>query len=270
MGMGRAMGGRDAAQGVRLRARQSIRPPATAQGGLLGAVMMAILLLMLPGPAVAQDAQVRQAILVADALGQLALTLRAYAQFGQQIQPTQAGERLTQGRSEFDVLLVQLLRRTGKQLPEADSHRLRQRWRSIRDATYTRPSAEIGALMSDIGEDIAAQLRVLAEPVPKSHPLLERAWQRQNLQQLAKEGLFGCWRADLARQSQIEFLRGEFSRWLAAQERRLAQVTWVQYNAQWNLLTTSLPREGAGCTAQAMMSLVSTTERLAQMIAAVQ
>ena len=56
----------------------------------------------------------------------------------------------------------------------------------------------------------------------------------------------------------------------AGQEKRLAQVTWVQYNAQWNLLTTSLPREGVGCTQQAMQSLVGTTERLAQMIASAQ
>ena len=226
--------------------------------------------LAVPGPATAQDAQARQAILVVDSLGQLALTLRAYAQLGQQVQPAQAGERLIQGRTDFDGLLAQLLRRVGRQLSEADTQRLRQRWRSIRDATFTRPSPEIGALMSDIGEDIAAQLRLLVQPPPTSHPLLERAWQRQNLQQLAKEGLFGCWRADLARWPQMDSLRGDFSRWLAAQEQRLAQVTWVQYNAQWNLLTTSLPRDGVGCTQQAMLSLVSTAERLAQMIASAQ
>jgi hypothetical protein len=213
---------------------------------------------------------VRQAIVVADSLGQLSLTLRAYAQIGQQVRPVEAGEQLVQGRTDFDGLLAQLLRRFGKQLPATDTHRLQQRWRSIRDATFTRPSPEIGALMSDIGEDIAAQLRVLVEPAPASHPLLDRAWQRQNLQQLAKEGLFGCWRADLARAAQMDALRADFSRWLAGQETRLTQVAWVQYNAQWNLLTTSLPREGVGCTRQAMQSLVGTTERLVQMIASLQ
>ena len=240
--------------------------------GLARLLAAAVLLAVLPAPGRtdAQDAPVRQAMLVADSLGQLSLTLRAYAQLGQQVQPVQASERLIQGRTDFDVLLAQLLRRIGKQLPGADSQRLQQPWRSIRDATFTRPSPEIGALMSDIGEDIAAQLRLLAEPSPASHPLLDRAWQRQNLQQLAKEGLFGCWRADLARWPRMDALRADFNRWLAGQEKRLAQVTWVQYNAQWNLLTTSLPREGVGCTQQAMQSLVGTTERLAQMIASAQ
>lgn len=225
---------------------------------------------MAPGKAGAQDAQVRQAMLVAESLGQLSLTLRAYSQLGQQVHSSQASERLIQGRTEFDGLLAQLLRRIGRQLPATDTRRLQQRWRSIRDATFTRPSPEIGALMSDIGEDIAGQLRVLVEPLPAAHPLLERAWQRQNLQQLAKEGLFGCWRADLARWPQMDSLRADFGRWLAAQETRLTQVTWVQYNAQWNLLTTSLPREGVGCTQQAMQSLVGTTERLVQMVASLQ
>lgn len=212
----------------------------------------------------------RQAVLLADSLGHLALTLRAYAQLGQQVEPIQAGERLIQGRTEFDGLLAQLLRRVGKQLPKADGQRLQQRWRSIRDATYTRPSPEIGALMSDIGEDVADQLRALVEVEPESHPMLDRAWQRKNLQQLAKEGLFGCWRADLAQWPRMDSLREDFNRWLAGQEKRLTQLIWVQYNAQWNLLTTSLPREGVGCSPQAMQSLVGTTERLTQMIASLQ
>ena len=170
------------------------------------------------------------------------------------------------------MLLAQLLRRVGKQMPQADAERLRQRWRSVRDATYTRPSPEIGALMSDIGEDIGAQLRTLLEHPPAgaaSHPQVERAWQRQNLQWLAKEGLFGCWRSDLAQWPQVALLKADFSRWLAGQEKHLSQVIWVQYNAQWNLLTTSLPRAGTGgCTPQAMKSLVGTADRLAGMIAA--
>lgn len=241
------------------------------------ALRVAVLLLglmVLPGRAAAQDAQARQAILVTDSVGHLALTLRAYAQLGLQVEPALAGERLIQGRTAFDESLPQLLRRAGKQLTEADSQRLRQRWRSIRDATFTRPSTEIGALMSDIGDDLVAQLnrlvepRSLAMPPAKVHPLQERARQRQTLQLLAKEGLFGCWRADLMRAPQMESLRADFSRWLAAQEQNLAPLTWVQYSAQWTLLTTSLPREGGGCTPQAMLSLVNTTERLAQMVAA--
>ena len=229
-------------------------------------------------------------MLVADSLGQLALTLSAYAELGQQVQSAQAQERLAQGRTDFDGSLVQLLRRIGKQLPATDTERLQQRWRAVRDATFTRPSLEIGALMNDIGEDMAAQLRTLVAARPSGVPRppgalqpgaatlsqpqasqpLERAWQRQKLQQLAKEGLYGCWRTDLANWQQMELLRTEFSRWLGGQEKRLSQVLWVQYNAQWNLLTTSLPREGAGCTRQAMQSLVSTTDRLAQMIASLQ
>jgi hypothetical protein len=225
----------------------------------------------MPGRARAQEPQVRQSMLVADALGQLASTLRAYAQLGHQVEPEQALERLAQARGDFDALLAQLLRRAGKQMPPDESKRLQQRWRSVRDATYTRPSPEIGALMSDIGEDIAVQLRALvAAPAAAaaSSAQLERAWLRENLQRLAKEGLFGCWKADLARWAQMDRLKADFSRWLAAQEKRLSQVIWVQYNAQWNLLTTSLPRAGAtGCTRQAMQSLVGTTDRLAGMIA---
>jgi hypothetical protein len=229
-----------------------------------------VLALLAPARLQAQDGPVRQALLVADSIGQLALALRAYAQLGQQVEPAQAAERLVQGRTEFDASLALLLRRIGRQLPAADTQRLQQRWRSVRDATYTRPSPEIGALMVDIGEDIAGQLRALVQPPPQAHPLFERTWQRKNLQQLAKEGLFGCWRADLASWTQMDTLRAEFGRWLAGQESRLAPVAWVQYNAQWNLLTTSLPREGVGCTRQAMQSLVGTTERLIQMIATLQ
>lgn len=222
----------------------------------------------MPVHAAAPDAQARHAVLVAESLSHLAVTLRAYAQLGQQVQPLEARERLAQGRTDFDGLLAQVLRRIGKQLPDTDTKRLQQRWRAVRDATFTRPSPEIGALMSDIGEDMAAQLRTLMPS--QSYPPLERAWQRRNLQQLAKEGLFGCWRTDLASWAQMTSLQAEFSRWLAGQEKRLSPVSWVQYNAQWNLLTTSLPRENGGCTQQAMQSLVSTTDRLAQMIASMQ
>ena len=53
------------------------------------------------------------------------------------------------------------------------------------------------------------------------------------------------------------------------QEKQLTPVNWVQFNAQWNLLTTSLPREGTrGCTRQSMKSLVETADRLVRMIAA--
>ena len=65
----------------------------------------------------------------------------------------------------------------------------------------------------------------------------------------------------------LEETRADFGRWLLAQENRLPPVHWVQYNAQWNLLITSLPREGSGCSAQGMQSLVGTTERLVRMIA---
>lgn len=229
-------------------------------------------------PGVSLDAQLRQSTLVAEGLGQLALALRAYAQLGLQVEPEQAREHLVQVRAALDAQLAQIVRRAGRQLPEAEARRLRQRWRSVRDATYTRPSTEIVALMSDIGEDITAQLRGLAPLLPPDPPpqaqaswlqqQLDRAWQRQNLQQLAREGLFGCWRSDLIQWPRLAETRADFGRWLSAQEGRLPPVHWVQYNAQWNLLVTSLPREGAGCTPQGMQSLVGTTERLVKMIAA--
>ncbi len=228
-------------------------------------------------PGVGVESQLRQATLVADGLGQLALALRAYAQLGLQVEAEQAREHLVQSRTALDAQLAQIMRRAGRQLPEAESRRLKQRWRSIRDATFTRPSPEIGALMSDIGEDIAVQLRGLAPMLPPDAPpeaqagwlqqQLERAWQRQNLQQLAREGLFGCWRSDLVQWPRLQETRADFGRWLSAQESRLPPVHWVQYNVQWNLLVTSLPREGAGCSAQGMQSLVGTTERLVRMIA---
>lgn len=218
-----------------------------------------------------QAAQVRQALLVAEALGHLATTLRAYAQLGHQVQVDLAGVQMAQARSDLDLLLPQLLRRLKPQLPGVESTRLAQRWRAVRDATYTRPSAEIGALMSDIGEDLATQLRALV-PVPRpghaADPQLARAWQRQNLQWLAKEGLYGCWRPELALWPRVEVIKADFGKWLDSQEARLSQVAWVQYNSQWNLLTTSLPRTGStSCTQQAMHSLVSTSDRLAAMVA---
>jgi len=237
---------------------------------VIALLVSAVSALLAPTTAAAQDARMRQAMLLADSLGQLSLTLRAYAQVGLEVEPAEAGERLRQGREEFDALLARLLRRGGKGLPAADGKRLQQRWRSIRDATFTRPSPEIGALMSDIGDDIALQLHALTGIPPQSDPLLDRRWQLQNLQQLAKEGLFGCWRRDLARPDRIAAISADFNRWLAAQEQRLAKLAWVQYNAQWNLLTTSLPRQNAGCSPQALRSLVGTTERLTQMIASSQ
>jgi hypothetical protein len=67
----------------------------------------------------------------------------------------------------------------------------------------------------------------------------------------------------------MDLLRADFGRWLASQEKQLSQVNWVQYNAQWNLLTTSLPRAGThGCTRQSMTSLAETADRLVRMIAA--
>jgi hypothetical protein len=208
---------------------------------------------------------------VAEALGHLASTLRAYAQVGHQVQADLAGVQMAQARSDLDLLLPQVLRRLKPQLPAAERTRLEQRWRSIRDATYTRPSPEIGALMSDIGEDLAMQLRTLvAVPGPghAADPQLAHAWQRQNLQWLAKEGLYGCWRPELALWPRVELVKADFGQWLDAQEARLSQVAWVQYNSQWNLLTTSLPRAGStSCTHQAMQSLVSTTDRLATMVA---
>ena len=103
---------------------------------------------------------------MADALGHLAAVLRAYGQLGQQVNEAEAAGLLAQARGDFDAILQRLLRRGTKQLPQAEAERLSQRWRSVRDATYTRPSPEIGALMSDIGEDIAAQLRALLPAPP--------------------------------------------------------------------------------------------------------
>ena len=228
--------------------------------------------LLLPAPAQAQDRRAREALAVADSLGHLGAVLRAYGQLGQQVNEAEAAGLLAQARSDFDAILQRLLRRGTKQLSKAEAERLSQRWRSVRDATYTRPSPEIGALMSDIGEDIAAQLRALLPAPPAVGPggdQFERAWQRQGLQWLAKEGIFGCWRDDLGRWAQMDRLKSDFSRWLAAQEKQLSQVNWVQYSAQWNLLTTSLPRAGTlGCTRQSMKSLVQTTDRLAGMVGA--
>jgi hypothetical protein len=226
---------------------------------------------LLPPGAQAQDRAAREAIAVADGLGQLGVVLRAYGQLGLQVKEAEAAELLAQARADLDAGLQRLLRRGAKRLPAAEGERLGQRWRSVRDATYTRPSPEIGALMSDIGEDIAVQLRALVPDPPSgatSRALFERAWQRQNLQWLAKEGIFGCWRGDLVRWSQLDQLKADFGRWLAGQEKQLSPVNWVQYNSQWNLLTTSLPRPGShGCTRQSMASLAATADRLVRMIA---
>jgi hypothetical protein len=248
--------------------------------------------LVLPPPAQAQDRRAREALALADGLGHLGATLRAYGQLGQQVNEVEAAALLARARDDFDATLQRLLRRGSKRLPAAEGERLSQRWRSVRDATFTRPSPEIGALMGDIGDDIAGQLQSLlplpaggAAPgnasgaVPRHASAtasgsaggaqFERAWQRQNLQWLAKEGVFGCWRPDFGRWARIDSLREQFDRWLAAQEKHLPQVNWVQYNAQWNLLTTSLPRAGAhGCTQQSLRSLVETADRLVGMITA--
>lgn len=236
--------------------------------------------LLLPSPAWALDRRAREALVLTEGLGQLGATLRAYGQLGQQVNEAEAAALLARTREEFDATLQRLLRRGGKRLAAAESERLIQRWRSVRDATYTRPSPEIGSLMVDIGEDIADQLRAL---LPASEAgagaassgrgvggaQFERAWQRQNLQWLAKEGVFGCWRRDLGRWARIDLLKEQFDRWLAAQEKSLSHVSWVQYHAQWNLLTTSLPRAGAfGCTPQSVGSLVQTADRLMGMIGA--
>ena len=228
--------------------------------------------LFLPAPVQAQDRRAREVLALAEGLGHLGATLRAYGQLGQQVNEAEAAELLAQARAEFDAILQRLLRRGNRLLAAAESERLSQRWRSIRDATYTRPAPEIGALMSDIGEDVADQLRALLSATAAGGaggPPFERAWQRQNLHWLAKEGVFGCWRGDLGRWNRIDLLRAEFGRWLAEQEKKLSAVNWVQYNAQWNLLTTSLPRAGShGCTRQSMKSLVETADRLAGMIVA--
>jgi hypothetical protein len=227
----------------------------------------------LPLNAPAQDAQSRQSLMVAEGLGHLAATLRAYAQLAYQIEPEQAGEQLVRSRQAFDAMLERLPKQVRRQMSTADVQRLQQRWRSVRDATYTRPAPEIGALMSDIAGDAADQLRSLAPAAkggaPRRPQNVERAWQRQNLQWLAKEGLYSCWREGLGRIEEIEQLKADFGHWLAAQEKELPAVTWVQYSAQWNLLTTSLPRAGtAGCTGQSMRSLIGTADRLSRMIAA--
>lgn len=248
----------------------------TAAARLLLPALLVLPGLLLPPPASAQDRRTREALVLADGLGQLGATLRAYGQLGQQVNEAEAVALLAQARDGFDATLQRLLRRGGKRLPAAESERLSQRWRSVRDATYTRPSPEIGALMVDIGDDIADQLRSLL-PVSAAGAggrgvggtQFERAWQRQNLQWLAKEGVFGCWRRDLGRWARIDLLKEQFDRWLAAQEKSLSHVAWVQYHAQWNLLTTSLPRDGAfGCTPQSVRSLVETADRLMGMIGA--
>ena len=255
-------------------------PKAAAARRLLSALLVLSVLSVLPGlllptPAAAQDRRAREALVLAEGLGHLGAALRAYGQLGQQVNEAEAAALLARARDEFDAVLQQLLRRGSKRLPAADGERLSQRWRSVRDATYTRPSPEIGALMADIGEDIAEQLRALL-PAPAGSigggaggAQFERAWQRQNLQWLAKEGVYGCWRRDLGRWARIDLLREQFDRWLVAQEKDLSQVNWVQYHAQWNLLTTSLPRAGAfGCTPQSVRSLVETADRLVRMIGA--
>jgi hypothetical protein len=226
-----------------------------------------------PASQAAASSQAKQALMVAESLGHLAATLRAYAQLAYQIEPEQAQEQLARSRQDFDASLERLLKQAARQMPKAEIERLQQRWRSVRDATYTRPAPEIGSLMSDIGGDAAGQLRALV-PAPKAGAApqrpqpLERAWQQQNLQWLAKEGLYGCWRPEMARLEETERLKKEFGQWLATQEKPLAPLVWVQYNAQWNLLTTSLPGAGsAGCTEQSMRSLVATVDRLTRMIA---
>ena len=110
---------------------------------------------LLPSPAAAQDRQAREALVLAEGLGHLGAALRAYGQLGQQVNESEAAALLARAREEFDTVMQQLLRRGGKRLAAGDGERLSQRWRSVRDATYTRPSPVSGALMAFLAEEFA-------------------------------------------------------------------------------------------------------------------
>ncbi|MGE0800276.1 MAG: hypothetical protein AB7G13_17425 [Lautropia sp.] len=203
---------------------------------------------------------------VADTLGQLALLLRLYAQSATGLDPADSateGERL---RGETDRAIAQLRQQAARTLGPAGSRQLGDRWGSIRDALQTRPSPEIARLMDQIADGLALQLRGLAGPPPAAgsgaDPALERAWQRSGLQQLARAGVFGCWHASLARPDLIAARQRDFDDWLRRQQSSLGAVIWVQYNAQWNLLKSALPRPGAGCMQAASRTIVDATDRL--------
>ena len=91
--------------------------------------------------------------------------------------------------------------------------------------TLAPASTEVREVSAQVLDEVP--IRVLAPPEQQAGWLqqqLERAWQRQNLQQLAREGLFGCWRADLVQWPRLAETRGSLTAMRLAEA--IGELAW--------------------------------------------
>ena len=173
--------------------------------------------------------------------------------------PISAGQRTL--ITEFLLVHTQLL--AGYVLSGADGQ---ANWRTVADATRTRPTLDIARLMLPMAPEVAAPLGALLPPVDiKAAGGNEgRARRRLLMSQLLLDGVSACWSQDLTHWDQMDERRLMLEKWLNA----VAQqgTGGVRLLAQWNLFASALPLRNAHCLPGAAHTLQSVGERLYKLL----
>ena len=169
-------------------------------------------------------------------------------------------------RRQGDGLMQRIKRELFTRIERDDMAQLEARWRTVADATRTRPTLDIARLMLPMAQEVAAPLGALLPPVDiKAAGGSEgRARRRLLMSQLLLDGVSACWSHDLTHWEQMDERRVMLEKWLNA----VAQqgTGGVRLLAQWNLFASALPLRNAHCLPGAAHTLQSVGERLYKLL----
>ena len=169
-------------------------------------------------------------------------------------------------RRQGDGLMQRIKRELFTRIERGDMAQLEARWRTVADATRTRPTLDIARLMLPMAQEVAAPLGNLLPAVDTQSlgGMEGRARRRLLMCQLMLDGLSACWGRDLAQWDLMEARRGLLDTWLNA----VAQqgTDGVRLMAQWNLFASALPLHNARCLPGAAQTLQMVGERLYRLL----
>lgn len=169
-------------------------------------------------------------------------------------------------RRQSDTLMQRIKRELFTRIERDDMARLEARWRTVADATRTRPTLDIARLMLPMAQEVAAPLGALLPPVDirTAGGTEGRAHRRLLMSQLLLDGVSACWSQDLTHWEQMDARRVMLEKWLNA----VAQqgTGGVRLLAQWNLFASALPLRNAPCLPGAAHTLQSVGERLYKLL----
>ncbi|MDO4636762.1 MAG: hypothetical protein Q4B13_04330 [Lautropia sp.] len=176
------------------------------------------------------------------------------------------GPSLDASRRQGATLMKRVRRELFTRLDQDVMERLEARWRTVSDASRTRPSLDIARLMLPMAQEVALPLESLLPPADPHMPGggEGRARRRLLLSQLLLGGASACWSFDLAGWERLDTHRVLLEQWINAVARQ--GTDGVRLIAQWNLFASALPLRDVRCLPGAAQTLQSVGERLYKLL----